>query len=176
MHNPVYSGMIRWSTDGKKASKRDYYSESFIITKGVHEAIISQETFDKVQEILQENRKKYRKWQRRDQKVDFMLKGLMRCGNCGATLTYTTKKMHSVQCHNYTGRRGCTVSHHISLNKAEPLVIDALKTACESLEFKLDIQDTPPTKNANNIESLIKREQNKLQKINKPATHEGNFK
>lgn len=165
LHNPVYCGKIRWCTDGKMASKRDYYNENFIIVDGVHEPIISQETFDKAEEILKDNRKKYRKWQRRDQKVDFMLKGLLKCSNCGATLVYGTKQGNSVQCHNYTSQRGCTISHSISLNKAEPIVINALKTACESLEFRIDIQDAPLPKNVNNIATLLNKEQNKLQKI-----------
>lgn len=164
LHNPVYAGFTRWSTDGKKASARDYYNENFIITKGVHEAIISQETFDKAQELLQENRKKYRKWQRRDQPVDFMLKGLMKCSCCGATLVHS-QAGNSVQCHNYTGQRGCTISHSISLRKADEIVLNALKLACESFEFKIDITTTPTTKTSKNIDSLLKKEQNKLLKI-----------
>ena len=164
LHNPVYCGKIRWCTDGKSASKRDYYNENFIISDGVHEPIITQETFDKAQEILQDNKKKYRKWQRSEQQADFMLKGLMKCSNCGATLVYN-KSGNSVQCHNYSAQRGCNVSHSISLRKAGPIIIDALKTACESLEFNIDIQDTTPTKTANNTVSLLKKEQNKLQKI-----------
>jgi DNA invertase Pin-like site-specific DNA recombinase len=165
LHNPVYCGKIRWCTDGKMASKRDYYNENFIITDGVHEAIITQQTFDMAEELLQENRKKYRKWQRREQPVNFMLKGLLRCSNCGATLVYTNPQAHSVQCYKYSARRGCNVSHAISLNKVEPLLIDGLKTACKRLEFKLDIQDTKPSQTANTIEILLNKEQNKLQKI-----------
>jgi DNA invertase Pin-like site-specific DNA recombinase len=165
LKNPLYYGMLRYCTNGRAASARDFDNENIIITKGVHEPIISQETFDKAQEIISENKKKYRKWQRRDQPVNFMLKGLLKCSSCGGTLTYTTKQAHSVQCHNYTARRGCTVSHHISLNKADPLVIAALKTACERKEFNLDIQDTPPSQVANTIKILIKKEQNKLDKI-----------
>lgn len=164
LHNPVYCGKIRWCTDGKSASKRDYYNENFIIADGVHEPIITEETFNKAQELLQDNRKKYRKWQRREQPIDFMLKGLVKCGNCGATLVHS-QAGNSIQCHNYTGQRGCKVSHSISLRKADAIIIDALKTACESLEFKIDIQDTTPTKTANNTVSLLKKEQNKLQKI-----------
>lgn len=164
LHNPVYCGKIRWSTEGKMASKRDYYNENYIVSDGVHDAIISQEVFDKAQEILKDNKKKYRKFQRSDQAVEFMLKGLLKCGNCGATLCYT-KRWHSVQCHNYSAKRGCNISHSLSLNKAEPIVIDALKTACESLDFRIDIQDTPTTKNSNNIETLLKKEHSKLQKI-----------
>lgn len=164
LHNPVYCGKIRWCTDGKMASKRDYYNENFIITDGVHEAIVSQETFDKANEILQENRKRYRKWQRRDQPVEFMLKGLLKCGNCGATLVHS-QAGNSVQCHNYTGQRGCTISHSISLRKADEIVLNALKSACESLEFKIDITTTPVTKVSKNIDFLLKKEQNKLLKI-----------
>ena len=164
LHNPVYCGKIRWCTEGKSASKRDYYNENFIISDGVHEPIITQDTFEKARNLLQENKKKYRKWQRQEQQVDFMLKGLMKCSNCGATLVYN-KSCNSVQCHNYSAQRGCSVSHSISLRKADPIVIKALKTACESLDFKIDIQDTQPTKTANNIEFLLKKEQNKLQKI-----------
>ena len=163
LHHPIFVGKTRWCTDGKAASKRDYYNENFIVTDGVHEAIISQETFDKAQEILQENRKKYRKWQRREQPVDFMLKGLMKCSSCGATLVHS-QAGNSVQCHNYTGQRGCTISHSISLRKADEIVLNALKSACESFEFRIDIT-TPTTKTSKNIDSLLKKEQNKLLKI-----------
>ena len=165
LHNPVYCGKTRWCPNGRSVSLRNYDRDDVIVVDGVHEPIISQETFDKAQEIIQDNRKKYRKWQRRDQEVEFMLKGLLKCGNCGATLVYGSKTDNSVQCHNYSGRRGCTISHSISLRKADKIVIDALKTACERLEFRIDIQDTPPTKTANNIDILLKKEQNKLQKI-----------
>ena len=164
LHNPVYCGKIRWCTDGKKASARDYYNENFIIADGVHEPIVAQEVFDKAQELLQENRKKYRKYQRREQPVNFMLKGLLKCGNCGATLVHS-QAGNSVQCHNYTARRGCTISHSISLRKADDIVLNALKIACESLEFKIDITTTPTTKTSKNIVSLLNKEKNKLEKI-----------
>lgn len=165
LHNPVYMGKIRWCTDGKAASKRDYYNENFIIVDGTHEPIITQEVFTRAQEILAENRKKYRKYQRSEQKVEFMLKGLVRCSNCGATLVYTNTTAHSLQCHNYSGRRGCNISHNISLRKAEPLVIEALKSAVENLSFNIDIESPHMDDSNKNIESLIKKEQQKLVKI-----------
>ncbi len=164
LHNPVYCGKIRWCTDGKKASARDYYNENFIIADGVHEPIVTQEIFDKAQEMLQENRKKYRKYQRREQPVNFMLKGLLKCSNCGATLVYN-QRWNSVQCHNYTARRGCTISHSISLLKADEIVLNALKSSCKSLDFKIDITTTPTTKTSKNIVSLLNKEKNKLEKI-----------
>jgi ssDNA-binding Zn-finger/Zn-ribbon topoisomerase 1 len=165
LHNPVYCGKIRWCTDGKAASKRDYSNENFIIVDGQHEAIVSQEIFDKAQEKLFSNKKKYGKFQRENQPTKFMLKGLLRCSNCGATLVYTNSKDHGVQCHNYSSRRGCTISHSISLRKAEPIVINALKTACETLSFNIDIQDTHKNQSPKNKEILLKKEYQKLAKI-----------
>ena len=54
-----------------------------------------------------------------------MLKGLMRCSNCGATLVHNQRNA-AVQCHNYS-RGTCNVSHHLSLNKANRAIIDYLK-------------------------------------------------
>lgn len=165
LHNPVYTGKIRWCTDGKAASKRDYYNENFIIVDGAHEPIITQEIFDRAQDRLAENRKKYRKYQRSEQKVDFMLKGLVRCSNCNATLVYTNTTSHSLQCHNYAAKRLCNISHNISLRKADPLVIEALKSAVENLSFNIEIEAPPQSDSNKNIESLIKKEQQKLIKI-----------
>lgn len=167
LHNPVYCGKIRWCTDGKAASKRDYDNENFMIVDGQHEAIVSQETFDKANELLRENKKRYRKYQRSEQPVDFMLKGLLRCSNCGATLVYTNKTDHGVQCHNYSSRRGCTISHNISLRKLEPIVIETMKAACDTLNFNFDveIQNTQKIDTAINIEALIKKEKQKLLKV-----------
>jgi DNA invertase Pin-like site-specific DNA recombinase len=164
LRNPVYCGKIRWCPDGRRSSVRNYDNEGAIIVDGLHEPIITQETFDKAQELIEANKKKYRKYQRSDQPIGFMLKGLLKCGNCGATLVHS-QQWHSVQCHNYAARRGCNISHSISLKKADAIVLEALKTACERFEFNIDIQDTQPTKSVNNIELLLKKEHNKLQKI-----------
>ncbi len=174
LHNPVYLGKIRWCTDGKAASARDYKNENYIIVDGVHEAIISQELFDKAQERLESNRLKYRKFQRSEQKVDFMLKGLLRCSNCGATLVFTNKKDNGVQCHNYSSNRGCKVSHSIALKKANPVVIEALKYAYTTQTFNIDFENNTVRSDdsTRNIQSLIKREQQKLLKV-KEAYAEG---
>lgn len=164
LHNPVYCGKIRWCTEGRAASKRDYYNPNNIVVQGTHEAIITEEIFNKAEEILADNRKKYRKHQRSDQPIQFMLKGLLRCSSCGATLVYTGAGT-GVQCHNYSGRRGCNTSHHISLSKADKLVIEGLKKACETLQFNFDPLDIPQDDNKSNVEALLKREKQKLDKI-----------
>lgn len=69
--NRVYLGKIRF--DGE-------------IYEGRHEAIVSQETFDRVQALLKANRVK-RGPQRSQKEHVFLLEGLMRCGDCGSTMT-----------------------------------------------------------------------------------------
>ena len=170
LHNPVYAGKIRWCPDGKAASKRDYYNESFIIVDGKHEAIITQEAFDKAEAILSENRKKFRKYQRQNQNVDFMLKGLLRCGNCGATLVHLSTACPSVQCHNYSGSRGCNVSHSLSIKKANAIIIDLLKQAYENETFNIEPAEPKKNDETQSLEALLKREQQKLVKIREAYT------
>lgn len=52
LQNPVYAGYIRWSREGRMASNRHFDSEKFIISKGVHEPIVSEEVFCAAQKRL----------------------------------------------------------------------------------------------------------------------------
>ncbi len=113
LHNPVYIGKIRWSTDGRAASKRDYDNDNIMVVQGSHKPLIDEKLWNKVQKMLKENEKKYKKYQRPSQSVEFMLKGLLRCDNCGSTLVMQSTKCPSVQCHKYA-KGSCGISHSIS--------------------------------------------------------------
>ena len=65
---------------------------------------------------------------------EYALHGLVRCSNCGATLTYSSAKEPALQCHQY-GKGHCDVSHHVSLKRLNPLVIEALREAANDLSF-----------------------------------------
>lgn len=163
LHNPIYIGKIRWSTDGKAASRRNYDNDNIMIVDGSHEPLIDLDTWNKVQELLMENKKKYKKYQRREQPVQFMLKGLVHCDNCGATLILQSTKCPSMQCHNYA-RGSCGISHSLSIAKANKAVIEALKTAVSTLQFTIEpaAQSEPQRLDFN---KLIYSERNKLKKI-----------
>lgn len=137
LRNPVYIGKIRWSTDGRTASKRRYNDPNIVIVDGKQPPIISQELWDKVQARMEQQKAMYGKWQRREQPVEWMLKGLVRCDSCGATLTYTSQKCPSMQCHNYSSSRGCYVSHSLSIRAANEAVIDGLRKAAALQEFAI---------------------------------------
>ena len=80
LHNACYIGKIRWCPDGTKAvSKRKLDNENIMIVDGQHEPLISMELWDKVQKMLDDVKKAYPKYAKKDQKVDYMLKNLVRC-------------------------------------------------------------------------------------------------
>lgn len=161
LHNPVYIGKIRWSTDGKAASKRDYDNENILITDGSHEPLIDMDLWNKVQERLKMQKNMYSNRQRKDQPVDWMLKGLVRCSCCGATLIRSQTACPSMQCHNYA-RGSCKTSHSLSIKKANKAVITALEQAAENMQFnfapKIDNKKEPQI----DYDSLIAKENEKL--------------
>ncbi len=160
LNNPVYNGKIRWSTDGRAASNRDYDNPNLMIVDGKHEAIIDNATWNKAQSRLQEQAKMYPKFQRRDQHTEWMLKGLVRCSSCGATLTMSGQKEMGMQCHRYA-RGQCKTSHYLSVAKADKAIISALEEAITELNF--NIVPTPADRQTGiDYQALIEQENRKL--------------
>lgn len=106
LHNPCYIGKVRWSLNGARAvSKLDFENENIMIVNGQHEPLISVDLWNKVQQMLDRQKKAYSKYARKSQTVEYMLKGLVRCGVCGSTLacngTSGKEKVKCLQCCNY---------------------------------------------------------------------------
>ncbi|MBA2453875.1 MAG: recombinase family protein [Chloroflexia bacterium] len=83
--NPLYTGDVVW--DGHRFPGR-------------HEAIISRELFERVQNVLHGKPGKHRQSKR-----DFAFAGLLICGHCGCSLTGELKKQRYIYYH-CTGYRG----------------------------------------------------------------------
>lgn len=162
LRNPVYIGKIRWSKDGRAASTRHYDNENIIIVDGKHQPLVDTETWNAVQNKLDSQKKAYGKYQRREQPVDFMLKGLVRCCSCGSTLTQSAKGI-GIQCHNFA-RGICKTSHYISLNKINQAVIDGMETAIGTMSFNLKPKSTPASA-APDIDKQIANENKKLERV-----------
>ena len=166
--NPAYIGKIRWTVDGERAvSKRDYTNEKIQISDGNWQPLISMEIWDKVQERLINQKLAYPKHAKRQQPIDYMLKGLVRCSACGATLALSaiiSKKNNTrnMQCCNYA-RASCHVSHSISVPKLEKAFIQGLKQAIKDKDFT--ITPTPkkqPDTPTIDYDKLISIEEKKL--------------
>jgi len=169
--NPVYNGKIRWSTNGRASSRRYNNCEDVMIVPGTHEAIIDDETWNKAQELNEQAKLKYGRYQRREQPVQFMLKGLLRCDCCGATLVYQSTKEPAVQCHNYA-RGQCKQSHHLSLKKANAAVIEYLESCSPATSFNI-----VPKSHSNidiiDYDALIRKEEEKIERAS--AAYDAGF-
>ena len=172
LRNPFYIGKIRWS-DGKQNTQHRFKGElkDFNVYDGQHEPIITTDQFDRVQKMLEETSKRYGKYQRREAPKDFMLKGLVRCDTCGATLTKLSTATPSLQCHNYS-RGSCHTSHCISLSKLNPLIINALKTAVNTLNFDVEVKSNSGSPDFVVLSKMLDNEKKKLAKV-KLAYEEG---
>lgn len=137
LRNPVYIGKIRWSRDGKidyvHGAEQD--NDSAVLVDGGFEPIIDGEIFAAVQQKLS-RRAGDLPYTRHDQPADWMLKGLVRCSNCGSTLVYQNLACPSMQCHKYA-HGACGVSHALSIAKANRAVIAELENSAASNLFPL---------------------------------------
>lgn len=165
LHNPVYIGKLRWSKEGRAASTRRYDNPNIIIVDGVHPPIIEPEIFEAAQQRMAEIKKKFAPYQRREQTVDFALKGLVRCSACGGTLCHSSAKEPSLQCHNYA-RGSCKVSHHTAMTKIEAAVLDGLRTAAMTGQFTL-APDRPVDKSdkTNDLRKQLAAAQRRLRRV-----------
>lgn len=162
--NPVYIGKLRRSRNGKDSLDRFHENPDNIqYVDGKHEPIITQEVYEQAQKRRSENKSLYGKYERHAP-VEFMLKGLVRCSNCGATLTHQSAG-NSIQCHNYA-RGACKISHAITLKKINTLVIERIKTDLDNGLVDVQIQElVKDVTTAAPIDSMILKEQKKLFRI-----------
>lgn len=160
LRNVVYTGKLTWTP--VKSKTRDYKNEATIITQGKHEPIIEQEIFDKVQEMILEKKKLFPKHSRQSSN-EFMLKGFLKCSNCGGALVYALNDR--VQCNRYS-KGTCEVSHSASLSKLNASVINALKSDLETQNFKIyNIKSAEEQKGSDITPILIEKEKKKLERI-----------
>ena len=153
--NPAYIGKIRWTPDGSKVvSKRDYTNENIQISDGNWQPLISMELWDKVQEMLTNQKLAYPKHAKRQQPIDYMLKGLVRCSVCGGTLAMSAcisgkNKTRTMQCCNYA-RASCHTSHSITVPKLEKAFIQGLRECIKDNQFTI----TPSSKKKTDMPTI----------------------
>ena len=165
LRNPTYTGKIRWSLDGRAASKRHFDDPNIAIYDGTHEPIIDIKTFEAVQKKLDEQKLQYGKYQRPEQRINYMLKGLVRCSVCGATLVAINNKCPSLQCHNYA-RGKCHTSHCISVKKINTAVIEYLQNcAVSGFDFIINPRNVSVHAPEVDYARILQNEENKLEKI-----------
>lgn len=109
--------------------------DSVIWVENCHDPIIDRGTFKKVQEKIKENQMMYRKFSRQsDHLPDYMLRGLLKCSSCGATLVRCSQR--SLQCSAYKKGK-CECSHSIAVGKANEIVLFCIEKTIQEGNFIL---------------------------------------
>lgn len=162
--NPVYCGKIRWSPNGANDYHRTQINEGTLFVDGSHEPIISSKAFDEVQTKLKTYLKMFESSgakrtanQEAGKGGDYMLRGLVKCSACGSSLT---RASFGLQCNGYVHTK-CRVSHAVSLEKINSLVLSSLRIAAITLNFTV-INKTSSLEAANDREIM----ENQLKKLN----------
>ena len=170
LRNPCYIGKIRWTPDGSKAvHNRDFDNENTMIVDGNWQPLISVELWEKVQDMLDQQKKAYPKYAKRQQPINYMLKGIARCSACGGTMAMSSvvsgkSKTRTLQCCNYS-KGSCTTSHSVTVPKIENAVLKGLEQAVADKQFT--ITPTPKKKSelpTVNYDKLIAIEERKLER------------
>lgn len=122
LNNPAYIGKLRWTPTGK--IRRDYHNPDTIIANAEHEPLISMELWNKVQEILKDNRELYRTGTHTTANVITWLKGMIKCGTCGRAMVISQHKY--LMCNGFV-KGQCKTSNHIGYEILENAVLKELK-------------------------------------------------
>ena len=130
--SPIYAGLISYGkrkTDpvSGKLVKQDI--ETWTIVEGEHDAIVQIDEFEKVQNLLSQNKGKPTKSGR-----TYLLSGILRCGLCGGAMTgHTFKKKGTDKVYSYykcysrlqKGEMACT-GLSLRANELEEFITDQL--------------------------------------------------
>lgn len=162
LSNPVYIGKLRRNPNG--IDKQDYFhrGKDVVIVDAAHAPIIDSKTFEHAQKIFKDIKGRHLK-RARYTYTDFMLRGLVRCSNCGSTLTQSVKGK-SLQCNKYT-RGQCNKSHSISIPKINEAVIKKLQCDINEEELDISINEIGENTNTHVLKELLDNEYRKLERV-----------
>ena len=170
LKNPTYLGHMaqqRWSSVSYKNHKRYKKDESeWIVVQNTHEAIITQELWDKVREI----EKSVAQGRKTKRGYTHALSGFLYCADCGGkmkmnTVNHNGKLDYSFNCGNHVrlGKSYC-FSHHIAAKVLEEIVLDDIRTMAQKIVLdEKSVREEFIRKNAELTEKTIKSVQKELQ-------------
>lgn len=141
LKNPVYLGMTvfgRTTGKGIYQKKRVPVPEKdWITVKGTHEPIITQDTWDMVQKLMESRRRETKQGEVQ------MFAGLVKCAGCGSSLnvSYSNKKKKytGFTCWVYKnyGKERCT-SHAIGWQTMNTLVLEDIRQNAQAAKLATD--------------------------------------
>lgn len=182
LDNPVYCGKIAFGRRAKekiKGTKNQYrqaWQEDYIVAEGKHEAIVSEELWNRVRE------KRIETGIKQPSKIgkerSHLLTGLLRCPACNGPM-YTNKhawtnkdgtykEVYYYVCSRNRNVRGksCTYKAMLKKTEIEPLVITSIKELVSNKNFAEEIKSRIGTQiDTTTIDREIKNYEGKLREV-----------
>lgn len=138
LRNPIYKGEYQWNKSTIKSGKRKKLPETEHITIKCP-PIVSAELWDRVQERLKLNKK----YSRGNARHFFLLRGLLRCRECGKSFVGGTSGSYRYyECYgtlNYPHHHQCRQPHRIKANQLEKSCWNEIVSQVTSLVSKQDV-------------------------------------
>lgn len=147
IQNPSYCGMVRWNRT-ENATNRIKDKEEWIISDGMQPAIISKDLFDAAQKRLAATY--HPKGKRPSSTYKHWLSGLLKCPDCGRTMTACTmrrangEKYSYFTCYGYTKGK-CLKPNGISSLTLEKEVLDSIKEVLDTKDIVYELREYQPT-------------------------------
>lgn len=147
IQNPSYCGMIRWNRT-ENSTNRIKDKDEWIVTEGQQPAIISKELFESAQERFKATYKLVGK--RPSSTYKHWLSGLLKCPDCGRTLTSITMKRVNGEKYSYFSCYGyskgkCKKPNGISSLVLEKEVLASIKEVLATKDIVYELREYQPT-------------------------------
>ena len=178
MKNPVYCGKIaygRRKTEKVHGSRNEYKivnSDDYLLSDGLHEAIVSEEEWQKAQAKLLAQSKRYERTS--TSKHTHLLSGLLRCPICGAAMYGNKIKKRKdgttyyyYVCRNHNMHKGyvCTYNKQINEKMLDAAVVEIVSSLVSRPKFaaalqqkiSIDVDTSKIDQEINSLESQLKQ-------------------
>jgi len=163
IQNPMYTGYVRWNRTHNATNEINDISD-WIIKKGKHEPIISEELFNNAQARI---RREYSPRNSRPiTEYKHWLSSLIKCGNCGKTMIATIKKdtkYYNFQCTGYS--KGKCTSNSISENKLSPAILLTFQNVIASENVNYEVIEKDKMADTSLLEQQLDKTSVKEQRI-----------
>lgn len=178
LKNPTYCGKVWWGwrhAEYKKTKDRRKRGMEGVITDGQHEAIVSQEVFDKAQ-VIKKQRGQFAKGGAGRSRG--LLTGLLKCIRCGKSGGYQTRHhkrkkenpkwsdttTHEYMCTGYRYFRTCS-PRIMSADKLENSVLDQIRNIYShpKVQKRIVYKDNEQTRKS--LETELRKQEKELERI-----------
>ena len=166
LKNETYTGTMVWNKDGDSA----YAGDEPIRVEDCYPQIIDKETYREVNGLMEQ--RKPDKASPKNGNSDYMLSGLLKCGNCGASMVGTSAKggkYHYYNCttHQKKGKSSCDIDL-IPRGKLEKLVVKKLKDVVlteENLKELVDLVYDKVEEDTEEFEGKLEEVEKRIRKL-----------